>query len=254
MHRVAVAASLLLALWTTALPAARNLNEMSAAWDGPRTIVEALADRFGPVEREPDFEALRPKLAKSGLVPSLIFDDTTAWTMRGDNWRAFDLVGYTSGGAYRIGRRAEAPPPAVKGQYRGRVRLQRPAAGRFEWTASDELAIGQAQPAELADALDRILRIAEHSTEASARAAIASALPRASAQFGLLLRLETLALQPDAYGAMDSTNLNSPFFTVSTTAALVALRWASSVVVPVTPGKSLVLASASRTFSRVGAG
>ncbi len=202
MHRVAVAASLLLALWTTALPAARNLNELSAAWDGPRTIVEALADRFGPVEREPDFEALRPKLAKSGLVPSLIFDDTTAWTMRGDNWRAFDLVGYTSGGAYRIGRRAEAPPPAVKGQYRGRVRLQRPAAGRFEWTASDELAIGQAQPAELADALDRILRIAEHSTEASARAAIASALPRASAQFGLLLRLETLALQPDAYGAM----------------------------------------------------
>ena len=36
-------------------------------------------------------------------------------------------------------------------------------------------------------------------------------------------------------GAMDSTNLKAPSFTVMTTAALVALRWESIVVLPVTP-------------------
>ena len=81
------------------------------------------------------------------------------------------------------------------------MRLERLAAGRFEWTVNDELAIGQARPSDLAGALDTILRVAERSNEASARAAITEALPRASAQFGQLLRVEKLTLQPDAHGA-----------------------------------------------------
>ena len=200
VHRVTVALALLMALRTAPVPAARDL-ELALAEYGPRSLVEALADGFGPVEREPGFDQLRPKLARSGLVPSLIFDDATAWTTGRDNWRAFDLAGYASGGVYHIGMRAEAPRPTNKGQYRGRVRLERLAAGRFEWTVNDELAIGQARPSDLAGALDAILRVAERSTEASARAAIAEALPRASAQFGQLLRIEKLTLQPDAHGA-----------------------------------------------------
>jgi hypothetical protein len=199
--RVRVAFAFLVALWITARPAARDVTQTSAAWNGPRILVEALADRFGPIEREPGFEALRPKLARAGLVPSLMFDDDTAWMTRGDAWRAFDLAGYASEGVYHIGLRAEASLPAAPGHYRGRTRLERLAGGRFEWTATDELSIGQARPAELADALDAIFRGAERSTEASARAALAKALPRASAQFGLVLRLETLTLQPDVHGA-----------------------------------------------------
>ncbi len=201
MQRVAVAGALLLALSITSLPAARDLNRLRAGWDGLVVLVEALADRFGPIEREAGFEALRPKLARSGLVPSLIFDDASAWTTREGDWRAFDLAGYASGGVYHIGMRAEAQRPAVRGQYKARVQLQRLAPGRFEWTASDDLAIGQARPSDLAGALDTVLHFAERSTEASARAAIAKVLPRASAQFGLLFRLETLSLQRDAQGA-----------------------------------------------------
>lgn len=200
MHRVAVAGALLLTLSITSL-AAHDLNRRRAGWDGLIVLVEALADRFGPIEREAGFEALRPKLARSGLVPSLIFDDAAAWTMRGGDWRAFDLAGYASGGVYHIGIRAEAPRPSVRGQYKGTVKLQRLAAGRFEWTASDDLAIGQARPWDVAGALDTLLHFAERSTEASARAAIAKVLPRASAQFGLLFRLETVSLRPDAQGA-----------------------------------------------------
>jgi hypothetical protein len=163
--------------------------------------VEALADRFGPIDREPGFDALRPKLARAALVPSRVFDDGTAWQTRGDGWRAFELAGYRSGAAYRIGVRTEAPPAGLPGQYRGRVQLRRGEGGRFEWSLTEELAVGPVRPSELARALEALFRGAESSTGATARAAIAGALPRSSAKLGLLLRLETLALQRDAHGA-----------------------------------------------------
>lgn len=181
--------------------AARGLASGPAGDDGPRALVEALADRFGPIEREPAFDALRPKLARAALVPSRVFDDGTAWPARGDDWRALELAGYGSGATYRIGVRDEAPPAVVPGQYRSRVQLRRVESGRFEWSVGEELAVGPVRPSDLARALDALFRAAESSTEASARAAIAGALPRASAKLGLLLRLETLALQRDAHGA-----------------------------------------------------
>ena len=45
---------------------------------------------------------------------------------------------------------------------------------------------------------------------------------------------------------MLSTKTNRPSFTMSTTADLVGLRWASSVMVPVTPLKFFVVARAFR--------
>jgi hypothetical protein len=203
MGRATAVAALVLsaALASACRPTARELARGPAGADGPRALVEALADRFGPIEREPGFDALRPKLARAALVPSRVFDDATAWTTRGDDWRAVELAGYASGGAYRIGVRGEAPWPAAPGQYRGRVRLQRVAGGRFEWTVDEELAVGRVRPSDLAAALDAMFRAAGASSEASARAAIGEAFPRASAKLGLLLRLEELALQPDVHGA-----------------------------------------------------
>ena len=203
MGRATAFAALVLstALAAACRHAACELAGGPAGVDGARALVEALADRFGPIEREPGFDALRPKLARAALVPSRVFDDGTAWTTRGDGWGAVELAGYASGGAYRIGVRAEAPPPGVPGEYRGRVQLRRVAGGCFEWSLSEELAVGRARPSDLARTLDALFRGAESSSEASARAAIAEALPRASAKLGHLLRLEVLALQPDAHGA-----------------------------------------------------
>jgi hypothetical protein len=73
--------------------------------------VQALADRFGPIDREPGFDALRPKRARAALVPSRVFDDASAWTTRGDGWGAVELAGYASGGAYRIGVRRHGRRP-----------------------------------------------------------------------------------------------------------------------------------------------
>ena len=180
--------------------AARELAGGPAGKDGPRALVEALADRFGPIEREPAFDALRPKLSRGALVPSRVFDDASAWTSRGEGWRAVELAGYASGGAYHIGVRGEAPPPGAPGDYRGRLRLEQVAGGRFEWRVEEDLAVGRVRPADLAAALDATFRAAQASSDVAARAAVVAGFPRASAKVGLLLRLETLALHRDAHG------------------------------------------------------
>jgi hypothetical protein len=197
---VAVSLALLVPL-TACRPAVRELAAGPAGQDAPRVLVEALAGRFGPIEREPGFDALRPALNKVAFVPSRGFNDATVWTTQGADWRAVDLEGYASEGAYRIGVRAKAPRPSAPGEYWSRIRLQRLGDGRYEWTVGEELAVGRARPSDLAAALDALFRGAEHTTDAAARAAIADALPRTSTKLGLLLRLEALALQPDAFGA-----------------------------------------------------
>jgi hypothetical protein len=193
--------ALLLAAMPACRPAARELARGPAGVDAPRALAQSLADRFGPIEREPGFDALRPKLARAALVPSWVFDDATAWTTRGDDWRAVELTGYASGRAYRMGVRGEAPWPAAPGEYRGRVELQRVAGGRFEWTVDEDLAVGRVRPSDLAAALDATFRALETAGEAAARAALPAAFPRTSDKLGLLLHLETMALQPDARGA-----------------------------------------------------
>jgi hypothetical protein len=190
-----------LALLAACRPAAHDVAAGPAGPDAPRVFIEALAGRFGPINREAGFDALRPKLNRASFVPSRAFDDATVWTVQGDGWRAVDLTGYPSGVAYRIGVRARAARPTAPGQYSCRVRLQRVGNGRYEWTVSEELHIGPARPADLANALDTLFRAAEGATGASARAAIADAFPRASAKIGLLLHIENLSLEPDPQGA-----------------------------------------------------
>jgi hypothetical protein len=181
--------------------AAHELERGPAGRGGASAVAEALALRFGPMEREPEFDALRPKLAQAALVPSRVFDDHAAWPVEGSTWRTVEFAGRETDGVYRMGVRAEAPEPVVVGQYRGRLRLERVDGGRYEWTLREDLAIGRVRPADLAAALDALLEGAEAVDEHAARAAIAATFPRTSHWLGLVLRLETLALARDAYGA-----------------------------------------------------
>jgi hypothetical protein len=184
---------------------ARRLGSGPGGQQVARSLVEALALRFGEVDREPAFDALRPKLARAALVPSWVWDDTAAWPRQGGTWRAVEFAGYRSESGYRIGVRPYAAEPAAVGQYRGQLRLDKLASGRFEWTVREELAVGALKPAELAAALDTLLRGAQEKDEPGARAAIAAAFPRASAKLGLLLSLERLGLAHDALGATTLT-------------------------------------------------
>jgi hypothetical protein len=183
-------------------PAARRLADGPAGGPGASGLVRAIAERFGPQDREPELEALRPKLARAAFVPSWAFDDASVWKRSEGAWRSVEFTGAPGPAGYRLGVRAEAPEPAEAGHYRGTIRLARVGSGRYEWTVREELAVGGVRPAELAAALDALLRGAEAANEAEARTAIANAFPRASATLGQALRLETLAVTKDAQGVV----------------------------------------------------
>ena len=192
----------LLALLVACEPAARRLADGPAGADAASALVQAIADRFGPQDREPEFDALRPKLARAALVPSWAFEDPSVWKRSEGASRVVEFTGAPTPAGFRLGVRAEAPEPVAVGQYRGRIRLEKIAGGRFEWTVREELAMGGVRPVDLASALDALFHGAEAATEAEARTAIAAAFPRATAKLGQALRLETLAVTKDAQGVV----------------------------------------------------
>jgi hypothetical protein len=187
-------------------PAARELARSPSGAAGASELLEALAVRFGETEREPEFDALRPKLARAALVPSRVFDDRGAWPAGASGeLREVEFAGYRAGRVYRIGVRQPAPDAVVPGQYRGRLSLERLSSGRYEWRVREELATGALRPDELAAALDGVLRAAQRMDGATARSEVATAFPRARAALGELLRLETLTLARDA---LDATSVS----------------------------------------------
>jgi hypothetical protein len=163
-------------------------------------LLGALASRYGPLELEPAFVALRPKLLGAAFVPSLVFDDGTAWLGSGAGTRAVDFLGSRRGGRYRIGLRASAPNPEQPGDYRGRLRLRRVAEGQYEWWMREELAVGEVRAQGLASVLTVLWKGTEGLTGAEAGVRARQALPRTTAALGRLFSLETLTLVPAASG------------------------------------------------------
>ncbi|HXB54304.1 MAG TPA: hypothetical protein VN461_05945 [Vicinamibacteria bacterium] len=163
-------------------------------------LLGALASRFGPLELEPAFAALRPKLLRAAFVPSLVFDDGTAWLGGGGDTRAVDFLGGRRGGRYRLGVRAIAPSPEQPGDYRGRLRLRKVGEGQFEWWLREELAVGDVRAQGLASVLTVLFRGSEGLSGAEGGAQARQALPRTTLALGRLFSLETLTLAPAASG------------------------------------------------------
>jgi hypothetical protein len=181
--------------------AARELANGPGGAPSLAVLVESLATRFGPIEREPAFDAVRPQLARAAMVPSRVVDAPGMWTSSGDDWRAMEFLGHASERVYRLGVRGSAPEPRDPGDYRGRLCLQRTGAGRFVWTLEEELAVGPVRPEDLSAALTALLRSAEATSAAEARVRIHEALPRSTSAVSRLLRLESLEIARDATGA-----------------------------------------------------
>jgi hypothetical protein len=164
-------------------------------------LVVAIATRFGTIERGARFDAARPQLARSALVPSRVFDAPGVWTAREGDWRQLDFFGHRDGAAYRLDVRPSAPPPEDPGDYRGRLRLRRVEDGRYEWRMRQELAVGRLRAGDVAKATTALLRSAEGVSAAVARTRAARSFPRATAVFSRLFDLETLELRPENGGA-----------------------------------------------------
>lgn len=161
----------------------------------------ALASRFGPVDRESAYDALRTKLLRASLVPSRVFDDTSAWTERVGETRGVGFAGFRAEGPYRIEVRAHPPAPAGPADYRGWLSLRRLGKGEFEWSSAEQLGLGPLPVEGLAEAVSEMFRAAGARGGEDLGPRMRRLLPRTAEALGRGLALEALRLDPDGAGA-----------------------------------------------------
>ncbi len=167
------------------------------------TLLGALALRFGPQERGPDLERIRPEIAQHALTPSRLFDNPKLWTGESGTSRTLEVSGRPDGAVYRLTVARGAALPSRPAEYRRILRLARLGQDEYEWEARDELAVGSVTADDLARAWRALLDAAERSDARSVRAAYRAELPRTTATLERLFSLDTLALTPNPTGGVD---------------------------------------------------
>lgn len=164
-------------------------------------LLESLAARFGPHDRDARLDALRPRFAKSALVPSKLFHDNSAWTATNGDTRTLVLAGHGTPGHYALVVAGDAPPPLQPADYRRVMRLTHIKDDDYAWNVRDELAVGPITGNQLGVALTALFAAAGHGGDtAAARAALHHDLPRTTAALGRAVSLDTLRLAPNRDG------------------------------------------------------
>jgi len=164
-------------------------------------LLESLAARFGPHDRDARVDALRPRFAKSALVPSKLFHDNSAWTATSGNTRTLVLAGHGTPGRYTLVVSGDAPPPSDPAGYRRVMRLTQVGGDDYAWNVRDELAVGPITGDQLGAALTALFAAADHGADTAAtHAALHRDLPRTTAALGRAVSLDTLRLAPNRDG------------------------------------------------------
>ena len=168
------------------------------------SFADALRRRFVSVERTPVYAAARAKLGKRALSPSLVFDDTTAWTSRPDAKNRFLMAEGASSadGHYHFTPRAIASYPDRLASARHLTQLTKLAReGEFEWRTSVDFAIGSMTPSDWGSGFRALFASAEGRSDGNLRADVRSTLPRTTAALGRMFSLDTLHAQKLADGS-----------------------------------------------------
>ncbi len=192
-HLLVLAA--LLALGGCAGAARRLGASPEAALHAADELAASLAARFGPTERDPSFDFVRPALAQYALVPSRIFDAPAVWTASSGAVRQIDFRGERIGGRYRMSVHTKPPEPRAPGEYRGEWRLERLRENEYEWMAREELGVGRASPDDLSAALTATFRAVESAASGDVGARLRADLPRTAATLGRLATLEEVQIR-----------------------------------------------------------
>jgi len=165
-------------------------------------LFSGLGARFGPLEFDSALSATRLKVARSALVPSRIFRDTSIWTEASGNQRVLDIAGApASGGGYRLVIDGKSPPFTSPSTYHRRLELRDIGRGVYEWRARDDLAVGSVRGSDLGATVTAIFSALEGNRGSTLRTANRELLPRTSAALVRLYTLDSLETTPNPDGA-----------------------------------------------------
>lgn len=209
-------ASRFLSIWASAasLLLASACRDVGPAF-GPtipaaRTNAEGLfggiAQRFTNVQRNPKFTVARGKLGKNALTPSMIFDDTSAWTAMGnDGTRTVTVEGGFLNNRYLFAAKPGAAAPDQPGDSRHLMVLRRLSDDEFEWLTNVDISAGTITANDMHNVVSALMKSAENRTPAAVRADYRESFPRTTSALGRLFSLDTLKLTRDADSATTIT-------------------------------------------------
>ena len=168
-------------------------------------LFEAFANRFNAVAIAPHYDAARTKIAKSALVPSRVFEDTTVWEgpLSGPSRRLY-VSGSIEDGRYRLDSRPSLTPPARVGDTRHTIALTQVAPSVYRWETQVDLGIGSMSPRGMSVFLNALVAAPHGRTERDLRDDYRSVAPRAAAAFGRGFSIDSIRVVP---GAGDITNV-----------------------------------------------
>lgn len=165
-------------------------------------LFSVLGARFGPLQFDSALSVARLKIARSALVPSRIFRDTSIWTESSGNARVLDIAGApVAGGGYRLTIDGKSPAFTPPSSYHRRLELRDIGRGVYEWRARDDLAVGSVRGSDLGATLTAIFFALESNRGSALRVANREILPRISAALGRLYTLDSLETTPNPDGA-----------------------------------------------------
>ena len=132
-------------------------------------------------------------MAKGALVPSGVFEDSSAWTGSSGAVRLLEIQGGVVDGKYALVSRVGVPEPRKPADGRHAITLSRLSDDEFRWDTTVDFAIGSIRPAEVARVLARLASSAEGKTEREVRADLRTAAPRTAWALGQLFSLDSVA-------------------------------------------------------------
>jgi hypothetical protein len=165
-------------------------------------MFEAIAARFAPNDFSAKYDLARVKLAQSALVPSRVFNDTSAWDAQPSaSMRLLYISGNNlANGHYRLDTRPVLGPPLKPGETRHTIALEQLASNIFRWDTRVDLAIGSITADDIANALTMLLAAPEGRGERAVRDDYRAAFPRTTTAFGRGFVLDSMSIAPGAAG------------------------------------------------------
>lgn len=196
----------------TAAPACRpSIDAFGPTADAARRAADAaltgFAYRFYNVERDPAFHVARRRIARSALVPSRLFRDSTLWSVisDADSSRTLFVHAWYENERYRFVPQPRDSAATRVGDQRHVLRLNWLGGGDYEWNTAVEHAIGHATPGAIAAVILATFTAFEDRTGAEALADARAAFPQTTAHLARLFTIDSLHTVSSGDGSTSAT-------------------------------------------------